>query len=177
MGQPRCTALLPVHDANGIADPAHSSSCLTWHTVHTVHWTQGRQGVSWEAGRRLEELEELQTHLLLPVWHKASLLASAAVAQFSLLTADPMDTARRQQQRPPPSRWSSHMHIVQSSQWPSKYGHVMWCACDAVLYTISALIKSLFTKSGARKPEHTVLANLLSSHVKSLPFLSGCHDS
>ena len=32
MGQPRCMALLPVRDANDIADPAHSSSCLDVHT-------------------------------------------------------------------------------------------------------------------------------------------------
>ena len=37
IGQRRYMALLPVCDANGIAHPAHSSSCLAGHTVHTVH--------------------------------------------------------------------------------------------------------------------------------------------
>ena len=48
-----CTALHRVH---GI-------SCLAVHTVHTVHWTQSRQGMSLEAGRRLEEPQELRAHL------------------------------------------------------------------------------------------------------------------
>lgn len=59
----------------------------------------------------------------------------------------------------PLSRWSLQVPTAQSSLWPSS---ASWHSC-IVRSVISAAAHSLFTKLGAREPEHAVLANLLSS--------------
>ena len=38
--------ILVVSTWGSLADPAHSASCLAFHTVHTVRWTHSRQGTS-----------------------------------------------------------------------------------------------------------------------------------
>ena len=83
----------------------------------TVRWTHGRQGVSWEAGRKLEELEELQTRSFSP----GCAAAVAADTLYSLLSWLIQQHNHRQSHgaiRRPQGllRWCFCRHIVQSSR-------------------------------------------------------------
>ena len=71
-----------------LADPADYADCLAILTVYPVHCTHSRQGVSRDAGRKLQESQELQPHLLSPDWHSNLSNRHAVFSPFVVGLAD-----------------------------------------------------------------------------------------